>query len=542
MGGKKPLNMQNTRGTWSSSPSHHTFSASNLAMSDYAGPFHQATGLYDVGLLDLGHQPPPPPSTPGGPSLMHGVIGSTRPPLGFERADLFANDMIDAKVSELVEAIGSSMRRQLKPIAQAQGVTGACNCSDEVSELRQMVLDMQRQIQTLSSQQTADKSASPKESKEASVAAVMDRVSTLEGRQSAFQSQMAQLCKSLGTVPTGKNSSGKAGGIALPKPLLQELRDEFDTKLNAATLKLETAMNKQISVAMASTEQHIAQDMDGRFKSMTSMQYDDILSLVSSETDICLQNTKQWLEDKVAQEAKHRMALEARMNQQFENHVEWLQQLESVGGNWHGTSPPYQEQIDKLATHVQQLQANVVANASTKKGDKTAGLTQAQVKQILHDMKAVTEQLALLDMACAKSSEASEESKKKVVGLQKLIEKMMRDQGSVEQLLQQYVSTITHQVASVTRQYVSVRIRDNNRLLDATLRARIPAYVENETESFMLVRPTSTPSSPPERLGLADGAPGLVLRDDGAAINEMLLDNVLKMDLPAPAPAPTKQP
>ncbi|KDO30439.1 hypothetical protein SPRG_04341 [Saprolegnia parasitica CBS 223.65] len=424
MGGKKPLNMQNTRGTWSSSPSHHTFSASNLAMNDYAGPFHQAaTGLYDVGLLDLGHQPPPPPpsSTSGGPSLMHGVIGSTRPPLGFERADLFANDMIDTKVSELVEAIGSSMRRQLKPIAQAQGVTGACNCSDEVSELRQMVLDMQRQIQTLQSQPAADKSASPKESKE--VAAVMDRVSTLEGRQSAFQSQMAQLCKSLGTVPTGKNGSGKAGGIALPKPLLQELRDEFDSKLNAATLKLETAMNKQISVAMASTEQHIAQDMDGRFKSMTSMQYDDILSLVSSETDICLQNTKQWLEDKVSQEAKHRMALEARMNQQFENHVEWLQQLESVGGNWHGTLPPYQEQIDKLVTHVTQLQANVVANASTKKVDKAAGLTQAQVKQILHDMKAVTEQLALLDMACAKSSEASEESKKKWSGCKNSLKK-----------------------------------------------------------------------------------------------------------------------
>ncbi|OQR98928.1 hypothetical protein ACHHYP_07590 [Achlya hypogyna] len=539
MGGKKPLNMQNTRGTWSSSPSHHTFSASNLAMNDYstAAPFHQATGLYDVGLLDLGHQPPPPT---GGP-IMHGAIGSTRPPLGFERSDLFASEMIDTKVAELVDAIGATMRRQLKPIAQSSNM--GCSCSDEVAELRHMMQEMQRQIQTLQSQATNDKAASsPKEPKDAaSVAAVMDRVSTLEGRQSAFQSQMAQLCKSLGTVPTGKNGSGKAGGIALPKPLLQELRDEFDMKLNAATLKLETAMNKQISVAMASTEHHIAQDMDGRFKSMTSMQYDDILSLVASETDICLQNTKQWLEDKVAQEAKHRMALEARVNQQFENHVEWLQQLESVGGNWHGTAPRYQEQIDKLDAHVQQLQAHVASNASTnntaKKADKSAGLTAGQVKQILQDMKAVTEQLALLDMACAKSSEASEESKKKVVGLQKLIEKMMRDQGSVEQLLQQYVSTITHQVASVTRQYVSVRIRDNNRLLDATLRARIPAYVENESESFMLVRPSSAPSSPPEH-PVEPGA-ALVMRDDSAAMNDMLLENVLKMDLPPPA---TKQP
>ncbi|OQS02966.1 hypothetical protein THRCLA_04716 [Thraustotheca clavata] len=527
MGGKKPLNMQHTRGTWSSSPSHHAFGGNGVDYNTSA-PFQQSTGLYDVGLLDLGHQGPPPASG----SLMHGAIGSTRPPLGFERNDLFTTDSIENKVTELVDVIGMNMRRQLQPIAQSSGM--GCNCSSELAEIRQAMMEMQRQIQVLKSTPPPPAEKSPtKDAKDTSLTAVMDRVSTLEGRQSAFQSQMAQLCKSLGTVPTGKNGNGKAGGIALPKPLLQELRDEFDAKLNAATLKLETAMNKQISVAMASTEQHIVQDMDGRFKSMTSMQYDDILSLVASETDICLQNTKQWLEEKVAQEAKHRMALEARMNQQFENHVEWLQQLESVGGNWHGTTPPYQEQINKLETHVQQLQQHVANSNTTKKSEKNSSSTptQAQIKQILQDMKAVTEQLAILDMTCAKSTDASEESKKKVVGLQKLIEKMMRDQGSVEQLLQQYVSTITHQVASVTRQYVSVRIRDNNRLLDATLRARIPAYVENESENFMLVRPPSAPSSPPER-PLAEGqGSSVVMRDDGLA--ELLLENGLKMNMSA---------
>lgn len=55
--------------------------------------------------------------------------------------------------------------------------------------------------------------------------AMSDRVSTLEGRQSAFQSQLAQISKVLG-VPVGKH--GKNSQV---KTLVQTLREEIDIKV-----------------------------------------------------------------------------------------------------------------------------------------------------------------------------------------------------------------------------------------------------------------------------------------------------------------------
>ncbi|RHY41716.1 hypothetical protein DYB34_012604, partial [Aphanomyces astaci] len=444
------MNVQHNRGTWGHFPSHHHASGSPMnhdgyALSNGGGSMlnHSAGLAYDVGLLDLG----PHPSTS----------------VGTEQHD---TQDIDMKVMELVDVIGTRMRRQLKPMMQASSV-GGCSCSEDVAALQSTVAIMQEQIKLLMQERTAKTPSSVDSASSSSSSAVVnalsDRVSTLEGRQSAFQSQMAQLCKSLGTVPTGKNATGKPGGIALPKPLLQELRDEFDQKLAASTVKLETAMNKQMSSAMSSMEQHILNDIGGRFKSMTSMQYDDILSLVASETDMGVQNTKQWFEDRCAQEAKHRMGLEARVMGQFDAHAEWLQQLEGLCDTWHAS----QTHVDALA-----------------------------VKQMMQDTKDVMESVALMESRVLQAGNTGDESKKKVAGLQKLIEKIMRDQGSVESMLQQYV-----------RQYVSVRIRDNNRLLDATLRARIPAYVENEHESFMLVRPNSKQPGGTTKPGMTSIAP-----------------------------------
>ncbi|ETV91387.1 hypothetical protein, variant 1 [Aphanomyces invadans] len=547
MGGKKPMNVQHNRGTWSHFPSHHHATASPMAHDSYAlsntggGMLGHSTGLaYDVGLLDLGPHPSPSVGgalhgVPGG--ALHGAIGSTRSSSAFYAEEHDTQD-IDMKVMELVDVIGMRMRRQLKPMVQATSA-GRCSCSDDVAALQSTVAAMQQQIQQLL--QERDKPATPAVDQAASptVSALSDRVSTLEGRQSAFQSQMAQLCKSLGTVPTGKNAAGKPGGIALPKPLLQELRDEFDQKLAAATVKLETAMNKQMSSAMSSMEQHILNDIGGRFKSMTAMQYDDILSLVASETDMGVQNTKQWFEDRCAQEAKHRMGLEARMMGQFDAHAEWLQQLEGLCGSWHAS----QTQVESLATQVAQLQKKAAStNTATSPGNHAQALStdrmlhqiQTQMKHVMQDTKNAIESVALMETRVMQAADASDESKKKVAGLQKLVEKMMRDQGSVESMLQQYVSTITHQVASVTRQYVSVRIRDNNRLLDATLRARIPAYVENEHENFMLVRPNTNSSMQGSNKATPelDVEEAVVLRDSGGRDTaDALLQSVLKLEI-----------
>eukprot|EP00644_Phytophthora_capsici_P007911 jgi/Phyca11/511148/fgenesh2_kg.PHYCAscaffold_77_\ len=112
-----------------------------------------------------------------------------------------------------------------------------------------------------------------------------------------------------------------------------------------------------------------------------------------------------------------------------------------------------------------------------------------QVQHQNSDVGALRENVVSVEALASETKDETRTMARTAQGLKLIVEKLVRDTGSAEELLQQYVSTITHQVASVTRQYVSVRIRDNNRLLDATLRARVPDYVTNESESFLLVRP-----------------------------------------------------
>ena len=68
-----------------------------------------------------------------------------------------------------------------------------------------------------------------------------------------------------------------------------------------------------------------------------------------------------------------------------------------------------------------------------------------------------------------------------------LVATQLRHGQQAQSLLQGYVSTITNQVASVTRHFVTGLIRENNQLIDAALRSCIPDYANNESE-FVLVR------------------------------------------------------
>lgn len=144
-------------------------------------------------------------------------------------------------------------------------------------------------------------------------------------------------------------------------------------------------------------------------------------------------------------------------------------------------------------TAQQHMNANGAGAFSADTFSRTVHQLQVQFKHFQSEYKTdiaeLRENLALMETWVKTTRQEGRDLAKNAKGMKQLVEKLVRDTGSAEELLQQYVSTITHQVASVTRQYVSVRIRDNNRLIDATLRARVPAYVENESESFMLVRP-----------------------------------------------------
>lgn len=343
--------------------------------------------------------------------------------------------------------------------------------------------------------------------------------------------------------------------------------------------------------------------------SSSSLSYEAVLGALAEEHEASLAKLSTYFDERLLQESKQRVGLEGRIQTRFGEHEEWLQQLEGEFGSWHDTSSSVASQIrtihaklaemdekwrtDQLKWTKQLSELPAVAPAanssnaslaSAKKSKNSTGtgttsaaangnhqstlpsidaLTrtvhqlQIQHKNLQSEVKTesagVREQLALIETWVETTRTETRDLSKTTKGMKQLVEKLVRDTGSAEELLQQYVSTITHQVASVTRQYVSVRIRDNNRLIDATLRARVPAYVANESESFMLVRPekkdgedshTSGASSSELSASSSAAAVSFVLRDnDEEGIRKLLAEHVGKAgELERRATAPLKAP
>lgn len=139
-----------------------------------------------------------------------------------------SDDQMETKSKELARALQDFILVQM----QGQGGMatssshskssggGACNCERRVAEL-------EKQVQTLLAAQKEGNTSSA--AMEETGNALGDRVSTLEGRQSAFQSQLAQISKVLG-VPVGKH--GKSSQL---KTLVQTLHEEIDTKVQTGT-------------------------------------------------------------------------------------------------------------------------------------------------------------------------------------------------------------------------------------------------------------------------------------------------------------------
>lgn len=173
---------------------------------------------------------------------------------------------VEVKSKELAHALQDFIISQIetKSGASSSSALPSSPCSCDVMKMR--VSDLEQQVQTLQMQVSAvlkggmgntmahgiqpplppnpsssisvsasspsytpPLPSSPSAQSLAASAAMSDRVSTLEGRQSAFQSQLAQISKVLG-VPVGKH--GKNNQV---KNLVQTLRDEIDAKIQSGT-------------------------------------------------------------------------------------------------------------------------------------------------------------------------------------------------------------------------------------------------------------------------------------------------------------------
>lgn len=189
---------------------------------------------------------------------------------------------VEVKSKELAHALQDFIMSQIETKSSSSGSnappSSSCNCD----AMKMRVSDLEQQVQTLQMQvaavlkggmgntithgmqpplppnpsssgsvsastppYTPPLPSSPSAQSLAASAAMSDRVSTLEGRQSAFQSQLAQISKVLG-VPVGKH--GKNSQV---KNLVQTLRDEIDAKIQSGTLLQFIATRVVVLIAVA---------------------------------------------------------------------------------------------------------------------------------------------------------------------------------------------------------------------------------------------------------------------------------------------------
>ncbi|KAF4043251.1 hypothetical protein GN244_ATG04461 [Phytophthora infestans] len=438
-----------------------------------------------------------------------------------------SDDVREMKSQQLARALQEYIMVQMQGVPGSSNAVGGCSCERRVIEL-------EKQVQSLLAAQKQDNTAS-----EETGSAVGDRVSTLEGRQSAFQSQLAQISKVLG-VPVGKH--GKSSQL---KTLVQTLHEEIDSKVQSAVADVEAAC---VASATKRTEQLIAEaatssspagesstpsesnddkkqqlPSDYDTSSASGLPFATVLNALAEEHEASLTRLSTHFDERLRLEGSQRIAVEGRVRARLGELEEWLQQVEGELGGSHfqpsvasASIPAMTKQLNALQTQLNELESSwkpqrQEVHEISAKMEKLPDLDALQAQQ-RDDMKALRDNIASLEAVGLSTRDETLAVTRTSQGLKLIVEKLVRDTGSAEELLQQYVSTITHQVASVTRQYVSVRIRDNNRLLDATLRARVPDYVANESESFLLVRPETKKD---EAAGTEEGENfSFVLRED----------------------------
>ncbi|CAI5726226.1 unnamed protein product [Hyaloperonospora brassicae] len=153
-----------------------------------------------------------------------------------------------------------------------------------------------------------------------------DRISTLEGRQSAFQSQLATIAKVLG-IPTGK-----AGKHSPVKHLVETLREEVEAKVQEATAEARAGLLAELKASLGDDEVEPHTDKEDTQAALSS---NAVLAALAGEHEASLARLSRSFEELLADEARQRAALEARVQSQLAQQEEWLQQLEGAFGSHH---------------------------------------------------------------------------------------------------------------------------------------------------------------------------------------------------------------
>uniref|UniRef100_A0AAV1TLH7 Uncharacterized protein n=1 Tax=Peronospora matthiolae TaxID=2874970 RepID=A0AAV1TLH7_9STRA len=162
-----------------------------------------------------------------------------------------------------------------------------------------------------------------------------DRISTLEGRQSAFQSQLATVAKVLG-IPTGK-----AGKHSPVKHLVQTVRDEVDAKVQEVIGEARTGLMAELKTSLVDCKV----EHTGKEDPQAALSSNAVLAALAGEHEASLARLSRSFEELLADEARQRAALEDRVRSQLAQQEEWLQQLEGAFGSRH--DPNYTQDVHR---------------------------------------------------------------------------------------------------------------------------------------------------------------------------------------------------
>lgn len=187
-----------------------------------------------------------------------------------------------------------------------------------------------------------------------------DRVSTLEGRQSAFQSQLAQISKVLG-LPVGKQAKNSQ-----IKNLVQTLREEIDGKIKASMSEVQQSCTETIAVRFEDVlSSKLKAAPVGKKPCDSHLPSDKVLATLSEEHAASMTKLSGFLSDR-AQE------LEQHVQSRLVKYEEWLQQLEGEFNAFHRNNSALHSRITSMEQQLTQtrskLEADVQAILSTHVG------------------------------------------------------------------------------------------------------------------------------------------------------------------------------
>ncbi|CCI10901.1 unnamed protein product [Albugo candida] len=324
------------------------------------------------------------------------------------------------------------------------------SCCSHCANLTQTVHCLQKTLHHVSQELEYLQSLIPSFSQYSRKPSFLDRISTLEGRQSSFQSQLAQLFQLFGFT-MGKD-------------------------IKKQSIKLHKSVQDAISELPVIQSQHSHLHSDS---TPTVHSTESILSALSREHEASLTRMSHFLEGKITHEGTQRVSLESRVQVRLSELEEWLQQLEAESSSRHDPLTGLSSQLTQL-----QMQITQIDRQKKVKSEFPQSLKRLQTQfegnssQWNSKIKLLEEEIALL---VTQNSDFRNELK---CQLETFEQKLMHSSGT-ESLVRQCVSVIAHQVACITREYMNVCMEEYHTAVHEALQKYVTKYKEDE---YMLPR------------------------------------------------------